>query len=164
MKENITGMMVYYYFVCERKLWYFCHEITMETENEDVLLGKLLDESSYKKNDKHISIDQIINIDFMKESGELHEVKKSKSVEEAGICQMKYYLYYLQQRGVIGMKGKIDYPLLKKTMSVEITDEDCGEIEKIICEITQIKKRNIPPDDCNKKICKKCAYYDLCFI
>ena len=49
MKENITGMMVYYYFVCERKLWYFCHEITMETENEDVLLGKLLDESSYKR-------------------------------------------------------------------------------------------------------------------
>ena len=82
MKENITGMMVYYYFVCERKLWYFCHEITMETENEDVLLGKLLDESSYKKNDKHISIDQIINIDFMKEFGELHEVKKSKSVDE----------------------------------------------------------------------------------
>ena len=164
MKENITGMMVYYYFVCERKLWYFCHEITMETENEDVLLGKLLDESSYKKNDKHISIDQIINIDFMKEFGELHEVKKSKSVEEAGIWQMKYYLYYLQQRGVIGMKGKIDYPLLKKTMSVEITDEDCGEIEKIICEITQIKKMDIPPDDCNKKRCKKCAYYDLCFI
>ena len=123
MKENITGMMVYYYFVCERKLWYFCHEITMETENEDVLLGKLLDESSYKKNDKHISIDQIINIDFMKESGELHEVKKSKSVEEAGIWQMKYYLYYLQQRGVIGMKGKIDYPLLKKTMSVEELQE-----------------------------------------
>ena len=149
MKENITGMMVYYYFVCKRKLWYFCHEITMETENEDVLLGKLLDESSYKKNDKHISIDQIINIDFMKEFGELHEVKNSKSVEEAGIWQMKYYLYYLQQRGVTG---------------VELTDEDCREIEKIICEITQIKKRNIPPDDCNKKICKKCAYYDLCFI
>ena len=113
---------------------------------------------------REISIDQIINIDFMKKFGELHEVKKSKSVEEAGIWQMKYYLYYLQQRGVTGMKGKIDYPLLKKTMSVELTDEDCGEIEKIICEITQIKKRNIPPDDCNKKICKKCAYYDLCFI
>ena len=109
MKENITGMMVYYYFVCKRKLWYFCHEITMETENEDVLLGKLLDESSYKKNDKHISIDQIINIDFMKKFGELHEVKKSKSVEEAGIWQMKYYLYYLQQRGVTGMKSITHY-------------------------------------------------------
>ena len=93
MKENITGMMVYYYFVCKRKLWYFCHEITMETENEDVLLGKLLDESSYKKNDKHISIDQIINIDFMKECGELHEVKKSKAIEEAGIWQLNQDSY-----------------------------------------------------------------------
>ena len=49
VKENITGMMVYYYLSANEKLWYFCHEITMETENEDVLLGKLLDESSYKK-------------------------------------------------------------------------------------------------------------------
>ena len=48
MKENITGMMVYYYFVCKRKLWYFCHEINMEAENENVLLGKLLDENSYR--------------------------------------------------------------------------------------------------------------------
>ena len=86
----------------------------METENEDVLLGKLLDESSYKKNDKHISIDQIINIDFMKKFGELHEVKKSKSVEEAGIWQMKYYLYYLQQN-----ERKNRLPIIKK-------DNECG--------------------------------------
>ena len=51
MEERITGVMIYYYFVCKRKLWYFCHEIRMEAENEDVILGKILDESSYKKND-----------------------------------------------------------------------------------------------------------------
>lgn len=49
MEERITGVMIYYYFVCKRKLWYFCHEIRMEAENEDVILGKILDESSYKK-------------------------------------------------------------------------------------------------------------------
>lgn len=43
MEERITGMMIYYHFVCKRKLWYFCHEINMENENEDVMLGKLLD-------------------------------------------------------------------------------------------------------------------------
>ena len=59
MEERITGVMIYYYFVCKRKLWYFCHEIRMEAENEDVILGKILDESSYKKNDKHINIDNI---------------------------------------------------------------------------------------------------------
>ena len=47
MEERITGMMIYYHFVCKRKLWYFCHEINMENENEDVMLGKLLDEGGY---------------------------------------------------------------------------------------------------------------------
>ena len=44
MKEKVTGTMVYYYFVCKRKLWYFSNEINMESENESVILGKLLDE------------------------------------------------------------------------------------------------------------------------
>lgn len=51
MEERITGVMIYYYFVCSRKLWYFCHQINMEDENENVQLGKLLDENSYKRDD-----------------------------------------------------------------------------------------------------------------
>lgn len=27
MENRITGVMVYYYFVCKRKLWYFSNEI-----------------------------------------------------------------------------------------------------------------------------------------
>lgn len=123
MDERITGVMIYYYFVCKRKLWYFCHDIRMETENEDVMLGKILDESSYKKKDKHVNIDDIINIDFISEHKELHEIKKSKAVEDAGIWQVKYYLYYLQKRGVSGLKGKIDYPLLKKSIIVELSEK-----------------------------------------
>ena len=49
MENRITGVMIYYYFVCKRKLWYFVNEINMESENENVLLGKLLDESSYQR-------------------------------------------------------------------------------------------------------------------
>ena len=122
----------------------------METENEDVMLGKILDESSYKKKDKHVNIDDIINIDFIGEHKELHEVKKSKAVEDAGIWQVKYYLYFLQKRGVRGLKGKIDYPLLKKSV--------------IVAEITDIKHQEVPPVSSNSKLCKKCAYYDLCTI
>lgn len=84
MDDRITGVMIYYYFVCKRKLWYFCHDIRMETENEDVILGKILDESSYKKKDKHINIDDIINIDFISEHKELHEVKKKQSGGRGG--------------------------------------------------------------------------------
>lgn len=164
VEERITGVMIYYYFVCKRKLWYFMNEINMETENENVLLGKLLDESSYKKDDKHINIDNVINIDFIREHRELHEVKKSRAIEEAGIWQVKYYLYYLKKRGVSDLKAKIDYPLIKKNLVVELTGEDEIRIEEIIREITDIKAQLLPPEFDARKICNKCAYHDLCFI
>ena len=164
MEERITGVMIYYYFVCSRKLWYFCHQINMEDENENVQLGKLLDENSYKRDDKHIEIDGIINIDFIHEKNELHEIKKSKSIEEAGIWRVKYYLYYLKKRNVDGLHGVIDYPLLKKNVDVELSDEDCKKLDDIIKEIISVKNQEYPPKLEEKKICKKCAYYDLCFI
>lgn len=164
MEDRITGVMIYYYFVCKRKLWYFTNEINMETENENVMLGKLLDENSYKKDDKHINIDNVINIDFIREHRELHEVKKSRAIEEAGIWQVKYYLYYLKKRGVSDLKAKIDYPLIKKNVVVELTQEDELRLEEIIREIIEIKNQLLPPDFESKKICNKCAYHDLCFI
>lgn len=164
MEERITGVMVYYYFVCKRKLWYFCHEINMEAENENVMLGKILDESSYQRDDKHINIDNIINIDFIRERKELHEIKKSRAVEDAGIWQMKYYLYYLRQRGVGEIKGKIDYPLLKKTLDVELSGQDVESLDNVLNEIRLMKGKEVPPKFESLKICKKCAYHDLCFI
>lgn len=164
MKEKVTGVMIYYYFVCKRKLWYFAHDINMEGENENVMLGKLLDENSYQRNNKHINIDDIINIDFIAEHKELHEVKKSKAIEEVNIWQVKYYLYYLKKRGVDDLKGKIDYPLLKKNVVVELSEEDMIKLDSIVADIIKICQKEYPPADANKKICKKCAYYDLCFI
>lgn len=49
----------------------------MEGDNENVQLGKLLDEESYKRDEKHINIDNIINIDFIKDHNELHEIKRA---------------------------------------------------------------------------------------
>ena len=164
MGDKVTGVMVYYYFVCKRKLWFFCHQINMESENEDVILGKILDDNSYQKDDKHINIDDVINIDFIREEKELHEVKKSRVLEEAGVWQLKYYLYYLQKRGVVDLKGKIDYPLLKKTMKIELYDKDIKEIERIIEEISVIKRAELPPALLESKVCRKCAYFELCFV
>ena len=140
MEKGITGVMIYYYFVCKRKLWYFCNEINMESENEDVILGKLLDEGSYKRDEKHINIDNIINIDFVSQHKELHEVKKSRAIEEAGIWQVKYYLYYLRLRGVNNLKAKIDYPLIKKNLEVELSKEDIIKLEEIVLNISKIIK------------------------
>ena len=77
--------MIYYYFVCKAKLWYFDRNLNFENQSEFVEMGRLIDESSYGKKRKHIQLDETINIDFMEDWKILHEVKKSKSIEEASI-------------------------------------------------------------------------------
>lgn len=164
MEKQINGTMVYYYIICKRKLWYFFHEICMEKENENVKIGKILDEESYRREEKHIDIDHVINVDFIRQKGILHEVKKSRKIEEAGVWQVKYYLYYLKQKGLVGIKAKIDYPLLRQTMEVELSADDEEKMQKMLMDIEHIALEKTPPPLEKMKICKSCAYYDLCYV
>jgi len=161
---KITGVMFYYYFVCRRKLWLFSKDITLEKENENVMLGKLLDENSYKKDKKHIMIDETINIDFVRDWKVLHEIKKSRSIEEASLWQVKYYLYFLKERGIEVEKGVLDYPKLKMIEEVYLSDEDTLRIKKILKNIKNIVSLEDAPTLIDSKICKKCAYYEYCYI
>lgn len=164
MQREISGMMFYYYFVCKRKLWFFANEIQMESENEDVIIGKLIDENSYSRELKHVLIDNTVNIDFIKEWKILHEVKKQKSIEEAGIWQLKYYIYFLRKRGINIEKGILDYPKLKKREEIFLTEEDEKRIEEVLLEIREIVNLKLPPKLEKLKICKKCAYFEYCYI
>ena len=161
---NITGVMIYYYFICQRKLWYFANEINMEQNSELVSIGKTIDETSYKREKKSILIDNTINIDFIKDGAVLHEVKKTKAIEEAWIWQLKYYMYYLKQKGVETLEAKIDYPLLRQTKEIVLEKEDVEIIENVIKNIQEIVTKENPPEVINEKICKKCSYYDLCYV
>lgn len=160
--KKITGVMFYYYHVCKRKLWLFSKEISFENENENVMLGKLLDENSYSEEEKHIMIDETINIDFLKKWKILHEIKKSKSIEIASIWQVKYYLYFLKKKEIEIEKGIIDYPKIKKIEEVFLENEDIFKIEEILRDISDILKMQTPPTFKKILICKKCAYFDYC--
>ena len=164
MDKDITGLMVYYYEVCKRKLWYFVNEIQLEKNNSNVILGKLLEENTYTRDEKKINIDGVINIDFIRSKKVLHEIKKSNSIEPASLLQVQYYLYYLEKKGLIGLKGILDYPLLKQTVEVNLTDEDRENLDNIIIGIKEILRKENPPALEKKGICKKCAYFDLCFV
>lgn len=161
---EITGLMVYYYFVCKRKLWYFRNDINMEQNSDLVELGQILHEDSYNREGKSILINNAINIDFINHKTILHEVKKSRSIEEAGIWQLKYYMYYLDKNGVRGLIGEIDYPLLREKKTIELTDADKEKLKSVEDEIKIIIHSDKPPEILNSKICKKCAYYDFCYV
>lgn len=164
MDKDITGLMVYYYEVCKRKLWYFVNEIQLEENNSNVILGKLLEENTYTRDEKKINIDGVINIDFIRSKKILHEIKKSNSIEPASLLQVQYYLYYLEKKGLIGLKGILDYPLLKQTVEVNLTDKDRENLDNIIIGIKEILRKESPPTLEKNGICKKCAYFDLCFV
>ena len=163
MDKDITGLMVYYYEVCKRKLWYFTNDIQLEENNSNVILGKLLEENTYTRDEKKINIDGVINIDFRSKKI-LHEIKKSNSIEPASILQVQYYLYYLEKKGLIGLKGVLDYPLLRQTVEVNLSDSDRENLKNIIIGIKEILGKESPPILEKKNICKKCAYFDLCFV
>lgn len=162
--KDITGLMVYYYFICQRKLWYFTNQINMEQNSELVTIGKIIDETTYSKEKKQILIDNTINIDFVKNGAILHEVKKTKSIEEAGIWQIKYYMYYLENKGVKNIQAKIDFPLLRESREIFLEKEDRNVLKNVTKNIQEIIKMDKPPKIINSKICKKCAYFDLCYV
>lgn len=161
---RVTGTMLYYYFVCWRKLWCFYNDITFENESDVVLLGKLIDETAYGRESKHIMIDETVNIDFIKDWKVLHEVKKSKSIEEASIWQVKYYLYFLNQRGILIEKGILDYPIIRRRQEVVLQEGDLEKIEEIIANIKSIVSQEKIPLVIHSKICRNCAYYEYCYV
>ena len=164
MKKEITGMMIYYYYVCHKKLWYFLNDINMESGNEDVQIGKVIDEEMHSNVEKHININNVISIDYIKSKNILYEVKKSKAIEEASIKQVQFYLYYIKKHNIKIEKAVLDYPLLKQSKEIILDKESEEEIDQTIEEIEKIMNMKVPPETIKKKICKKCSYYDICFL
>lgn len=161
---KITGLMVYYYFVCHRKLWYFMRGIRLEQTSELVQIGKIIDETTFAQEEKYIDIDGVINIDFIQHKKLLHEVKKSKAIEQASIWQVKYYLYYLEKRGVQGVTGVIHYPVLKDKVEIRLSIEDKQRLDTVVADILALYDCQSAPTCGRKKLCVSCAYRDFCFI
>lgn len=136
----------------------------MESTSELVGIGKLIDETSYSRERKNILIDEVINIDFLKNWRIVHEVKKSRKIDEASKWQLKYYMWVLRNKGVQIEKGILDYPLLRKREEIFLEDEDEQELEFILKDIENITASSLPPDTINKSICKNCAYFELCYV
>lgn len=166
---QFTGTQVNYLAVCHRKLWLFSHDITMEHQNDAVTLGRLLDESTYNTQQKGVTIDERIKLDWvdLKDNADgtktVHEVKKSKSVEAAHRLQMLYYLAVLREKGVEA-RGQLDYPLLKRTERVELDEAAEAELQAALETLEAIvESDDVPPRLTKKAFCAQCAFFDLCW-
>ncbi|MEO0229211.1 MAG: CRISPR-associated protein Cas4 [candidate division WOR-3 bacterium] len=162
---KITGTQVAYFIICKRKLWLFSHQIEMEDKSELVSIGKLISEESFNREKfKEVSMGDTLKVDFLKINDEVvvHEVKKSRKLEDAHIWQVKFYIYMLRRLGINSTHGIIHYPKLRKKIEVQLNNEDVKQIESAIYHIEEIKQSNKPPEFFLKPYCTKCAYYEFC--
>lgn len=158
---EITGTLYSYSFLCYRKVWYFYHNLGREKENENIQLGKLLDENTFIRDKKNIMVDNTINIDFIR-NNIVYEIKKSNRELQMAENQVKYYLYILKNKG-INTFGVIKIPSKKEVHEVKLSKEDILFIEKRIKDIEKVINDKVP-ELINIRACSKCSYYEFCHI
>ncbi len=137
----------------------------MEQESDLVSQGKLLHSKSYK-DEKEYTIDNLISIDFIKKKDclELHEVKKSNKMEKSHEYQLLYYMYYLKnKKGIANINGIINYPKIRKKVTVNLDEVKERELMDIIKGIGNIISQDNPKPE-KMKICRKCAYFEFCWV
>lgn len=163
---QITGTHFNYYQVCHRKLWLFGNGIQMEHTSDLVTEGKLLHESSYPfRSEKYCEIEiEGIKIDYYDAKNKVvHEIKKSQSHEEAHEWQLKYYLSVLKRHGVEHASGILEYPSIRKTISIELSEGDEKHIVEMEKAIEKILETDMCPPLLNHKKCRNCSYFDFCY-
>lgn len=163
---NVSGTIMNYYFHCKRQCWLFANRINMEDNSEDVRIGRIIHELKLK-DDKNTEI-MIENIRVDKLTKEyLEELKKSDADIEAVKWQTLYYLKVLKDKG-IERKGKIVFHEKRKqeqkTIYLELTAEIEKQLLKIIAEVEDYISGPIPETATMEKKCRRCAYYEYCFI
>jgi len=173
---NITATHINYYHICHRKLWLFTNGISMEQTSDTVADGKLLHETSYQQRadryreielsftlTNHISLNG--KIDFYDVKNKLiHETKRSDKMETAHEWQVKFYIYLLSLNGSDGVKAILEYPRIRTTKEVSLSEEDIQHLQEVFSNIQKIASQDLCPERINRPICKSCSYYELCYV
>ena len=163
---QINGTLINYYFHCKRQCYLHGKRLNLEDNSQKVKIGKSIhEEKSADKSNSEIAIDNIRLDKLTKEY--LTEVKKSDADVEAAKWQLLYYLKVLKNKGVV-RKGKLEFvdktTRDTKVMILQLTEELEKELDGYINEIQDLIASDKPPERLNSSKCKKCAYYEYCYI
>lgn len=163
---RVNGTLINYYIHCRRQCYLHGIRLNLEDNSENVKIGKAIhEEKALKGNNTEIAIDNI-KIDKITDEY-ITEVKKSDADVEACKWQLMYYLKVLKDKG-IERKGKLEFVEKNKTenkvLYIELDEESERELDRVVEEINILMCGETIPDVINKIKCKKCAYYEYCYI
>lgn len=142
------------------------NRLNLEDNSELVQIGKAIHE--VKAQDRENAEIVIDNIRLDRLTAEyLTEIKKSDSDVEACKWQLYYYLKVLKDKGII-RKGKLEFEEKNKTgratVILTLGEDEEKQLEHIQAQIEELLQMDeVPPAEESSR-CKKCAYYEYCFI
>lgn len=163
---TVNGTLINYYFNCKRQCYLHGNRLNLEDNSEIVKIGKAMHEEKEEIIDEsEIAIDNI-KLDGLT-TRYLIEIKKSDANVEACKWQLLFYLKILKDKGVM-REGKLEFveksKQAKNIIYVKLTEENQRQLEKYIEEIENLIASDKIPEVINLPSCKKCAYYDYCYI
>lgn len=164
---QLTATLINLYHICHRELWLHANGIRMEHTSDTVYEGKFIGETTYPQRPEKYTEIEIggSKIDFYDAKNKVvHEIKKSDKAEEAHEWQVKYYLYLLQQAGIEGVTGILEYPKLRERKEIHLSPSDTGYLQNVAEQIRKLVELEKCPPVINSRICKSCSYYELCYI
>jgi len=159
---HVTGVMMQYYEVCKRELWFESRDIEIDRNNPNVVRGTHVDETAYDDKRRNLSIDGRISPDML-DDGRIVEVKPSSTLVEPARLQLLYYLWYLDRVTGVEKEGVLAHPKERKRESVELTEEAVERVEEAIRGVHDVVRQDSPPPAEEKPYCESCAYHDFCW-
>ena len=163
---QVNATLINLFHVCKRECWLHANGIRMEQTSDIVYEGKLISETTYQQRArKYIELDMgIAKIDFYDPKAKVvHEVKKSNKMDHAHEWQVKYYLFLLEKSGIEGVTGLLEYPKLRETKEVYLSQPDREFIAETVEKIEKLVAEESCPPRVRKSICRNCSYYDFCW-
>lgn len=162
----LNGTLVNYYLHCKRQCWLHGNRVNLEDNSENVKVGKALHEIKAQQSPQTELAIENIKVDKLTKDY-LVEIKKSDADIDAVTWQVLYYLKVLKSKG-IEKKGKIEFIEKNKTENkivyVEYTEEAEKILEEMEKDILKLLQGELPEKKAKLGTCKKCAYYEYCYI
>jgi len=158
---RVTGVMMQYYHVCTRELWFVSRNLEIDRENPTVVRGTRVDETAYDEQRRNLSLG-MISLDLL-EDGRVIEVKPSSSLTEPAEMQLAYYLWYLDRVAGVETDGVLAHPREREREPITLTDERIEAVEAAIPGIYEVVTQETPPPAEEKPFCDSCAYHDFCW-
>ena len=160
--KYLTPSVFASFFVCHREAWLLYNGISPYQDHPLLEEGKAIHSVHYLiKKSGHVSLENMI-IDTMKRDFVI-EIKKSSRRIFPAKMQILFELFYLKHEKGIVKSGLLLIPEEKKSLKVELTEENERYVRRKIDEVLAVVSRDAPPRARRKSVCKSCSFYTFCY-